>query len=408
MLSTVKRLSTVKASKWRWAMVAFIAASTPPSMPPPPSRPDHNLWWLGVIFMVSSTIAGAFGGILIKKSHLVRQNRRLSWIYWLIGIFAFQAMLNVGMSMAALAFAAQSLLSPLIACQIVFNAALAPCLLEGESLTWLDLVATALIVAGCVLAGIFAPHSDQHYTLHELLADFAKKPFLIYAAACTTLVVAAYMSSLQSRLPALQRISTATLPGFFVGNANIFAKVAASLVAGALQHGDWSPFTKPLPYIVLIVAPCMAATSLGFLNRALARYSATQVVPTYISTLIVVSTVSGGLFFGEFQRLRLGHALGLAAGVALVVCGVCVQASGAREVTVPAEHSEALARSFTSTESVESDYDAIMSLQTSRLASRVHKRQFSIDGGATQPAPPSAAQTITQTMASPSQWSPVD
>ena len=300
-----------------------------------------------------------------------------------------QALLNVGLSMAALAFAAQSLLSPFIACQIVFNAALAPCFLTGETLTRLDMMATALIVAGCVLAGIFAPHSDQHFTLHELLADFGKAHFLVYAALCTALVVATYMSSIQSGLPAVQRLSTATLPGFFVGNANIFAKVAASLVAGALQRGDWSPFTKPLPYIVLIIAPCMAAASLGFLNRALARYSATQIVPTYISTLIVVSTVSGGLFFGEFQRLKAGRALGLATGVALVVCGVCVQASGSK-VTTPAEHSEALARSFTSNES---DYDAIMSLQAS-CDVETHKRQFSIEqpgGGAPQLSAASAA-----------------
>lgn len=80
----------------------------------------------------------------------------------------------------------------------------------------------------------------------------------------------------------------------------------------------------------MVVAPSMAALSLLFLNRALAAFPATSVVPTYISTLVVVSTLSGGIYFGEFKGLTTARAVGLAAGVLLVVLGVSVQASGGR------------------------------------------------------------------------------
>jgi uncharacterized membrane protein len=304
-------------------------APAPPISPPPP---DRSLWWLGMILMVGSTVAGAIGGLFIRKSHLIAsRHARLSWAYWLVGIFVVQLFLNVGMSMAALAFAAQSLLSPLIACQIVFNAFLAPCFLAGETLTVRDGVGTAFIVAGCVAAGLFAPHSDPHYSLQVLLDDYTRPAFLAYAATCAALMAGAYLGSLQRRWQSLQRVGAAALPGALVGNANIFAKAASGLLVGAVAHGDWSPFAKsPLPYVVMVVAPLMAGLSLLFLNRALAAWPATSIVPTYISTLVVVSTVSGGLCFGEFASLSASHALGLACGVLLVVAGVTVQASGAR------------------------------------------------------------------------------
>ena len=97
-----------------------------------------------MIFMVCSTIAGAFGGILMKLSHNVSsevpllqetpeqqtRRKRVSWAYFVLGVVVCNGCLNVGLSAAALACAAQSLLSPFVACQIVFNAVLSTCLLS--------------------------------------------------------------------------------------------------------------------------------------------------------------------------------------------------------------------------------------------------------------------------------------
>lgn len=234
-------------------------APAPASAPPPE---EHSLWWLGMVLMVGSTVAGAVGGLAIRKSHLIaRSNVKLSWAYWLVGIFVVQLILNVGMSMAALAFAAQSLLSPLIACQIVFNALLAPCALSGEVLTLADAIGTALIVAGCVAAGISAPHSDQHYSLPQLLADYQRPSFIAYSSGCAALMLGCYLSSLQTRFAAVRRVGASSLPGFFVGNANIFAKAASGLFIGAIAHGDWEPFQRPLPVTSCVDANTRLVTS---------------------------------------------------------------------------------------------------------------------------------------------------
>jgi hypothetical protein len=45
-------------------------------------------------------------------------------------------------------------------------------------------------------------------------------------------------------------------------------------------------------------------------------------VPVYFSTIVLVSTCSGGIYFGELGGLGAGAAVGLALGVLFVVCGV--------------------------------------------------------------------------------------
>ena len=290
--------------------------------------------------MVASTMAGALGGILMKLSHTVlgpsdslitltpdekRRRRRVSWLYFLAGAVVCQAVLNVGLSAAALACAAQSLLSPLVSCQIVFNAFLSPCLL-GERLTRRDILGTALIVIGCTISGFVAPKEKQRYSLDELIGNFHHAPFEIYLCVMALLVVGTFVGA---RAPSqlARRVCAPALPGAFVGNANIFAKGAAGLVEEGFRTHSAAALGHPLSYAILFFAFTLPLGSLYFLNKALAQFEASMVVPIYISTLIVVSTVSGGIYFGEIQQMDTASALGLAAGVGLVVVGVCVQAS---------------------------------------------------------------------------------
>lgn len=220
---------------------------------------------LGVVFMVASTLAGAFGGILMKLSHVVlncgdgdtltadeqQRRKRSSWAYFIVGAVIFQALLNVGLSAAALACAAQSLLSPFVSCQIVFNALLSPLL--GERLTIRDVAGTLLIVAGCTLSGICAPKPKQSYTLAALLDDFRHVPFLIYLGMMGVLIVATYVGA---RTPSvvMRSVCAPALPGAFVGNANIFAKGAAGLV----EEGARAVRPTSLPHAARAALPLAA------------------------------------------------------------------------------------------------------------------------------------------------------
>merc|ERR1719198_2366142 len=86
-----------------------------------------------------------------------------------------------------------------------------------------------------------------------------------------------------------RRVCAPVLPGILVGNANLFAKGASGLVIELVVHQHTSAFTDARAYLILAAAPVFAVASLCYLNRALAQFDASRVVPIYISSLIVTS-----------------------------------------------------------------------------------------------------------------------
>ena len=51
-------------------MPATDAMLLAPSSPPPDDAATTDLWWLGVLLMIGSTLAGALGAILMRLSHI--------------------------------------------------------------------------------------------------------------------------------------------------------------------------------------------------------------------------------------------------------------------------------------------------------------------------------------------------
>jgi len=298
-----------------------------------------DLWWVGILLSLGSTFAGAFGNIMIKQSHNVHEIAQLpstpppetsklirrSWIYWFLGAVVFTIMLNASLNLAAMAFAAASLLSPFSAVAIVWNSFLSPCWL-GESFTRRDVYGTALIVLGCLMSGIFAPHSDEQYLLAELLALFREPAFLVYGCVAAVLLVLLFAGSRSSRV-LVRRLSSSSLPGLIVGNTNILGKSASELIAGAIEHLDGTAFLQLQSWLITTGAIFLPLINLYFLSRALAEFDAVTVVPVYISAIITSSFVSGGIYFQELMHLQLVNAVGLVTGVLIVVGGVVVLSS---------------------------------------------------------------------------------
>ena len=351
---------------------------------------DFDLWYVGVLLMVLSTFFGALGNVCIKQSFNVeasaaadssltpaarRRARLVSWAFWILGAPVFTIVLGAVMNVAAFAFAAQSLLSPFAATTIVWNSLLAPCCLR-ERLTRRDLAGTFVVVAGCAVAGASAPHSAATYTLDELLRLYAAPAFIAYAVAVAVALGGACVGRRATAPPALRRLCASALPGLIVGNTNVLAKSLSELLAQCFAHtppdfsaylhaASWypspgpgpgsgpspgpnprrnphpspspSPSPKPKPKpkpksrLISLGALLLPLSNLYFLGRALEAFSASKVVPVYFSTIVLVSTCSGGIYFGELGGLGAGAATGLALGVLLVLCGVYLITSGGGE-----------------------------------------------------------------------------
>lgn len=149
------------------------------------------------------------------------------------------------------------------------------------------------------------------------------------------------------------------------------------------------------------MAPSLAFGSLVFLNQALAQFDASRVVPIYISTIIVTSTISGGIYFGELQEISARAAAGLAAGVALVVVGVCVQASRAAGATEPVAGGGAAASqagvvpAAVSVGDVGTDSDGVLPLPAVRSSTNGHAAPAERLGGSASLDAPLLASTAS-------------
>jgi drug/metabolite transporter (DMT)-like permease len=89
-----------------------------------------------------------------------RESYHSGWV-WKVGLSL--VVFGSVADFAALSFAPQSLVAPLGSLTLVSNVIFAPLLLK-ETVSRLDLAATATIIAGSVIAVSFASHSDQVFT----------------------------------------------------------------------------------------------------------------------------------------------------------------------------------------------------------------------------------------------------
>ena len=111
------------------------------------------------------------------------------------------------------------------------------------------------------------------------------------------------------------------------GSASLLLlKVVGSGIRVALQTGT-AAFGSRLYVVSLAVLVLCALAQLAFLHFTLANSPVSYGVPTYQTLLTVLTIVSGGVFFSEFDRMPPAHFVCFVAGVAISLLGVALHAS---------------------------------------------------------------------------------
>jgi len=108
--------------------------------------------------------------------------------------------------------------------------------------------------------------------------------------------------------------------------SQLFVKVVAVALHGA--HGDFSseksPLRSPAPFAALSGLCFTAPLQLYLLDTALTGASVSYAIPCYQALLIVLTTISGGIFFNEFGAMTYDHMACFGVGVALATCGLAL------------------------------------------------------------------------------------
>jgi len=312
-------------------------------------REPSTMWVAGVIASVAGSASTA-GGLILQKiaqtrnQALPEDERPFSkggFILaplWIMG-FTFITIVPLPFNLMAVTWAAASLVAPLTSVTLVLNQILAPFTL-GEKVTRVDMLGTAVIVSGVVLATSFGTHCESSYTAADLLELYLKAPFLVAAGAAllgmlvALIVIRQWRSTmpehitsedveaLDSGAPTRICIAYAYMAGSLGALMQIFFKSTGELV-GAGEFDHWALWL----FVVLVAV--IAIFQMSYLNQGMAVCNAVVFFPTYNACFIVMTTVTGMLYYEEYKLLTMRKDATVAwaffgSGVSLVIIGVLV------------------------------------------------------------------------------------
>jgi len=277
-----------------------------------------QLWIIGAVMTIIACVLNTFGVHLQKYAHIQNSKRPLpqqrpyyTMFLWWAGFFLvlFGAIGDI----AALAFAAQSLIAPLAGLTLVFNILIAPCFLE-EKVTQKDIMATITIFFGCTVAVVFSNHEETVYTFSELVSMTAYEPVFItyFVLVMVGLVISFVMLNRfqTERLDDSQWYHenkefyppvVALLSGLAGAQAVTFAKGCMELIKAEIaghhifeKHFLAAPFCLVMLVIFLIV-------QLHFLNVGLAAFDMMMIFPLYQAVWILFTALGGIITYQEYR-----------------------------------------------------------------------------------------------------------
>ncbi|CAE7203296.1 unnamed protein product [Symbiodinium sp. CCMP2592] len=294
-------------------------------------------WWnwgpalmpvIGVALILFKTFIIIFGLQLLRYAAIMESRRK--WRFKLLGLSMAMAVGPL-CEVSAYAFAPQSLLAPLDGFDVIWNILLAPYTL-GESLTSSKLLGSGFVFAGAVSAPMFGPHSKPPETMEDLREKFVSRSFLGWILVCISLSFFACLTMPPKngvRPPARRGLLLAMAGGFLAGQ-RYFMSSTATVLHTSFDEGNWDMWYDPLAYFILGGMLFCAAMNAVLLNKGLAEFEAMMMIPTFVGTSIVTTSVSAAVILKETAQLIAWRLLGYWLGILLVVTGLLIIARDAR------------------------------------------------------------------------------
>lgn len=291
---------------------------------------------IGVLMTLCGSVGINLGTNILKYSYKRNDKRfkatrrrkpNLSSRSFLVGITVF--VIGNIVNFASFSFTAQSLLAGLGSVQFVSNVIFGYFLLE-EPITKRTLFATGLIICGNSLLVIFSSKTSVLYETGDLLKLWIRTPYLIYLGCASFLLIV--LQSLYYKITVLKGPPYSSKQELFIPLAYsavsallgtqtvLFAKMTSILLRSTFT-GDNQLF-NPITYAILILWIITMMFWLYRMNNALRKFSGGLIVPLLQGMWIVVSVVSGGIFFKEFSDFNVAQAAGYFCGLLLILLGV--------------------------------------------------------------------------------------
>ncbi|RMY81424.1 hypothetical protein D0862_12364 [Hortaea werneckii] len=238
---------------------------------------------------------------------------------WWVGIGLM--VLGEAGNFLAYGFAPASIVSPLGVVALVSNCLIAPLLL-GEPFRWRDGLGVIIAIAGAVTVVLSASDSNPRLTPDKIWHLITQWEFETYFGISVLLVVVLSVAS--NKFGDRTVLVDLGLVALYGGYTALSTKGIASLLSNTI----WRVVTFPITYLLVAVLVLTAVMQIKYVNRALQRFNATQVIPTQFVLFTISVIVGSAVLYRDFETEAAGDAAKFVGGCALTFLGVWCITSG--------------------------------------------------------------------------------
>ncbi|KAH9872703.1 hypothetical protein J1614_005097 [Plenodomus biglobosus] len=248
-----------------------------------------------------------------------KQQSYLKSPYWWLGII----LMTIGEAgnFLAYGFAPASIVSPLGVVALISNCIIAPFMLK-EPFRKRDALGVIIAVGGAVTVVLSANDSNPKLGPDEIWHLITRWEFETYFGITVGVIMGLMVAS--NRFGEKSVLIDLGLVGLLGGYTALSTKGVSSLLSYTL----WRAITFPIFYLLVAILAATAIMQIKYVNRALQRFDATQVIPVQF-VLFTLSVIGGSaVLYRDFERTSGEDAGKFIGGCALTFFGVWLITSG--------------------------------------------------------------------------------
>ncbi|KAF2630368.1 DUF803-domain-containing protein [Macroventuria anomochaeta] len=248
-----------------------------------------------------------------------KQKSYLKSTYWWLGII----LMTIGEAgnFLAYGFAPASIVSPLGVVALISNCIIAPFMLK-ERFRWRDAAGVIVAVGGAVTVVLSASDNNPKLGPDEIWKLIKRWEFETYLGITIGVIVILMIAS--NRYGQKNILIDLGLVGLFGG----FTALSTKGVASLLSYTLWRVITFPVFYLLVAILVGTAVMQIKYINRALQRFDATQVIPVQFVMFTLSVILGSAILYRDFERTSGDDAGKFVGGCALTFSGVWLITSG--------------------------------------------------------------------------------
>ncbi|KAK7190193.1 duf803 domain membrane protein [Paraphaeosphaeria sporulosa] len=256
-------------------------------------------------------------GILAEPAY--KQKSYLKSPYWWAGII----MMTCGEAgnFLAYGFAPASIVSPLGVVALISNCIIAPFMLK-EPFRARDALGVLVAVGGAVTVVLSASDNNPKLGPDEIWSLISTWEFETYFGITVGIIIALVFAS--NRYGDKNILIDLGLVGLFGGYTALSTKGVASMLSYTL----WRAITFPVTYLLVAILVGTAIMQIKYINRALQRFDATQVIPVQFVLFTLSVILGSAILYRDFERTSADDAGKFVGGCALTFAGVWLITNG--------------------------------------------------------------------------------